>query len=363
MTTPINAALFTPVELGSISLRNRIVMAPLTRSRADDEGVPSLYAAEYYSDRAEGAGLVIAEATQISFGAQGYPRTPGAHTPEQMTAWKRVVDAVHEREGKIALQIWHCGRVASALNRVTDEPTVAPSAVQAKGEMYTDKEGMQPHDTPRALTVDEIKAIVEDFAATAERAIEAGFDGVEIHSANGYLLNQFLSTNVNKRTDAYGGALENRMRMPLEVVEAVTKRIGADKTGIRISPGHTFNDIEEADMDTLYPAYIKALDGYGLAYLHVMRAFANTVSSDVVAMARGAFTGPIIACGGYTGETGAELIAAKGADAIAFGRDFIANPDLPTRLKLGAPLNLPDATTFYTPGLKGYTDYPKLEAV
>ena len=355
-------ALFTPVKLGGISVKNRIVMAPLTRSRADAEGVPSQHAAQYYSERAEGAGLVIAEATQVSFGAQGYCRTPGAHTREQMAAWARVVDAVHERGGKIALQMWHCGRITSSANRVEGD-AVGPSAVQAAGMMYTDAKGMQPHDMPRALTVAEIAGIAEDFAATAQRAIDVGFDGVEVHSANGYLLHQFLSTNANVRTDAYGGSIENRMRMPLQIVKAVVDRIGADKTGVRVSPGHAFNDIVEADMAELYPKYIKALDGLGLAYLHVMRPTANQIEADVVAMARAAFAGRIIATGGYTGETGGALITAGGADAIGFGQAFIANPDLPARIKTGAALNAPDQATFYTPGPRGYVDYPVMEGV
>lgn len=360
MTT---AALFTPVNLGGIALKNRIVMAPLTRSRADGEGVPSSYAAQYYSERGEGAGLVITEATQVSFKAQGYCRTPGAHTGEQMAAWARIVDSVHERGGKIALQMWHCGRITAAANRIAGTEAVGPSAVQAAGQMYTDAAGMQPHDAPRALEAVEIAGIAEDFAATAERAIGVGFDGVEVHSANGYLLHQFLSTNANVRTDEYGGSIENRMRMPLQVVKAVADRIGAEKTGVRVSPGHAFNDIAEADMAELYPKYIKALDGFGLAYLHVMRATANKVETDVVAMARASFKGRIIACGGYTGETGAALVGAGGADAVAFGQAFIANPDLAVRLRVGAALNAPDQATFYTPGSKGYVDYPAMEGV
>lgn len=353
-------ALFTPTKLGAIQMRNRIVMAPLTRSRADAEGVPSRYAAQYYSERATGAGVVITEATQVSFGAQGYCRTPGAHTNEQMAEWARVADAVHDQGGKIVMQIWHCGRITAAANRMAGTEAVGTSAVQAAGQMYTDAAGMQPHDVPRALTIAEIGAIVQDFADTAQRAVDAGFDGVEIHSANGYLLHQFLSTNANLRTDAYGGSIENRMRMPLEVVKAVTARIGAARTGIRISPGHTFNDVAEADMEKLYTGYIKALDGFGLAYLHVMRPFANAAQSDPVAMARPLYRGPIIACGGYTGETGAALVASGGAAAIAFGRMFISNPDLPTRLRSGAVLTEPNDATFYTPGPAGYVDYPAL---
>jgi N-ethylmaleimide reductase len=351
-------ALFSAVSLGAMALKNRVVMPPLTRSRADTEGVPSPYAAQYYSERAEGAGLVIAEATQVSFNAQGYCRTPGAHTREQMAAWSRVVDAVHEKGGKIALQMWHCGRITTVLNRVAGTEAVGPSAVQAAGKLFTDQQGMQPHDTPRALEVAEIAAITQEFADTAARAIDVGFDGVEVHSANGYLLHQFLSTNANQRTDQYGGSIDNRMRMPLEVVRAVAERIGADKTGVRISPGHTFNDIVEADTSALYTRYIKALDFLGLAYVHVMRPMANELDYDPVAMARPLYSGAIIACGGYDGETGAALVASGGAVAVAYGKAFIANPDLPYRLRHGLPLALPNEKTFYTPGPEGYIDYP-----
>jgi N-ethylmaleimide reductase len=355
-------ALFSPVSLGSIQLKNRIVMPPLTRSRADKEGVPSPYAAQYYSERAQGAGLVIAEATQVSFGAQGYCRTPGAHTHEQMAAWSRVVDAVHAKGGKIALQMWHCGRITTVLNRVAGSEAVAPSAVQAAGKLFTDQQGMQPHDKPRALEITEIASITQDFAETAGRAIDVGFDGVEVHSANGYLLHQFLSTNANQRTDRYGGSIENRMRMPLEVVRAVAARIGAGKTGVRISPGHTFNDIVEDDTSDLYERYIKALDACELAYLHVMRPMMNELDYDPVVMARALYKGPIIACGGYDGETGAALIAAGGADAIGYGKAFIANPDLPYRLRHSIPLSQPNEATFYTPGPEGYIDYPPATA-
>jgi N-ethylmaleimide reductase len=355
------SSLFTPVSLGSIELKNRIVMPPLTRSRATPDGVPSPHAAQYYSERAAGAGLVIAEATQVSFGAQGYCRTPGAHTPEQMARWTTIVDAVHAKGGKIVLQIWHCGRITTGLNRFKGGDAVGPSAVQAAGKMYTDQAGMQPHDTPRALTAAEIAAIVSDFADTAERAMTAGFDGVEIHSANGYLLHQFLSTNANARTDQYGGSIENRMRMPFEVIAAVVARIGADRTGVRISPGHTFNDIVEADTSALYGQYVPALSRLGLAYLHVMRPMANALDFDPVTMGRGLYIGKMIACGGYDSATGAALVAAGGADAVGFGVPFISNPDLPARFKLGVALSAPDQATYYTVGPKGYISYPTMD--
>lgn len=362
MTASANtAALFTPTSLGRIALKNRVVMAPLTRSRADTDGVPSEHAAKYYSDRASGAGLVISEATQVAFGAQGYCRTPGAHTPEQMGAWKKIVDAVHARGGKIVLQIWHCGRVTQHLNRKPGTEAIAPSAVQAGGAMWTDQQGMQPHDAPRALTPAEIAVITQEFVDTAGRAVDAGFDGVEVHSANGYLLHQFLSTNANRRTDQYGGSIENRVRMPLDVVKAVAARIGADRTGVRVSPGHGFNDLTEADVFPLYRHYLGELDKLGLAYLHVMRA-THPQTYDAATLARALFTGPLIVAGNYNGETGAALVAAGGADAVAFGRSFISNPDLVERLRSGAALAEPNQATFYTPGPEGYVDYPALAA-
>ena len=356
-TTP----LFTPVKLGAVPLPNRIVMAPLTRSRADSRGVPAPFAAIYYAQRAS-AGLLITEATQVSFSGMGYARTPGLHTDAQIARWKEIVDRVHAKGGRIAVQLWHVGRIAHQANRGAAAETVAPSAIAAPGKIYVDGTGMLDHDAPRALETGEIASIAADFAASAERAIAIGFDAIEVHSANGYLLHQFLSSNVNRRTDRYGGSIENRVRMPLEVLEAILAKVPAAKVGVRVSPGHTFNGIEEADMDALYAHYLARLNDYGLAYLHVMRPFANKIETDPVTMARGVFKGPMIACGGYTGETGAALIASGGADAVAFGQAYIANPDLVKRLKDNAPLNSPDQATFYTPGETGYTDYPALAA-
>jgi len=351
--------LFTPAELGDIKLKNRIVMAPLTRSRADEMGVPAEFAAEYYAQRA-GAGLIITEATQASFQGMGYPRTPGLHTPEQLARWRKVVDAVHGAGSKIVSQIWHVGRVAARANRGVQADVVAPSAIPAPGQIYTDAHGLVSHDTPRALDTEEIAGVAREFVQGARNAIDAGFDGVEVHSANGYLLHQFLSSNVNQRDDRYGGSIENRIRMPLEVIDAVIAEIGAGRVGVRISPGHTFNDIEEADMTELYDRYIRALDERGLAYLHVQRPTANTLDIDVVEMARPLFNGPIIACGGYNAKTGAALIERGTAAAVAFGKAFISNPDLPARIRSGAELTPLDEATLYTPGPKGYTDYPTL---
>jgi N-ethylmaleimide reductase len=350
-------ALFTPTRLGAIDLANRIVMAPLTRSRANTLGVPAAFAVDYYAQRGS-AGLIVTEATQVSFEGMGYCRTPGLHTAEQRASWHRIVSAVHAKGGRIVVQLWHVGRIASALNRGVAADVVAPSAIRAPGQMWTDQSGMVEHDMPRALATNEIARVAEDFAAAAKAALEIGFDGVELHSANGYLLHQFLSSNVNQRTDRYGGSIENRVRMPLEVLEAILAKVPAGKVGIRISPGHTFNGIEEHDMAALYDHYIRRLDTYGLAYLHVMRPFANQIGEDVVTLARGRFHGPLLACGGYGGEDAAALIANGGAKAVAFGRPYISNPDLVDRLRHGIKLAEPDASTFYTPGEKGYTDYP-----
>ena len=357
MTTDI----FSPLKAGTIDLKNRIVMAPLTRSRADGAGVPQPIAAEYYSQRAD-AGLIITAATQISYEGMGYVRTPGIHTSAQITAWKGIVDAVHAKGGRISVQLWHVGRIASHLNRPVDAGIVAPSAVKAPGKIFTDANGMVDHDQPHALEINEINGITEQFAQAAKTAIAIGFDGVEVHSANGYLLHQFLSSNVNQRSDQYGGSIENRARFPLEVVKAVADAIGASKVGVRVSPGHTFNGIEENDITSLYGYYLPALDKLGLAYLHVMRPTANGFTEDPVTMARALYKGAIVAAGNYPPEDAAALVASGRVDAVAFGRAFIANPDLVERIRSGAPLNEPEVATFYTPGPKGYIDYPRLVA-
>lgn len=349
--------LFKPVRLGAIDLENRIVMAPLTRSRASDMGVPADFAAEYYAQRA-GAGLIVTEATQVSFEGMGYPRTPGLHDAEQIAVWRSIVEAVHAKGGRIVAQLWHVGRIASALNRGVAADVVAPSAVRAAGKIYTDKAGMQDHDMPRALGTNEIARIAGEFARAARNAIDIGFDGVELHSANGYLLHQFLSSNVNRRDDRYGGSIDNRMRMPLEVLDAIVAEIGADRTGIRVSPGHAFNDIVEDDVSALYPRYYAELDKRSLAYLHVMRPFANKSDFDLVAMANASYSGSLIVCGGFDRASAAATLAGEQADAVAFGTLFISNPDLVERFRHGGELAQPHQATFYTPGRKGYTDYP-----
>lgn len=354
-------AFFTPVTLGAFSLKNRIVMAPLTRSRASAAGVPADYAAEYYGERA-GAGLIISEATQISFEGMGYPRTPGIHTDAQLEAWAKIVSAVQHGGAQFVCQLWHVGRIAAHANRGTAAEIVAPSAIRAPGEMYTDAHGMVAHDEPRALSTDEMARIAGDYARAAKNAIRVGFDGVELHSANGYLLHQFLSSNVNRRDDRYGGSIENRVRMPLEMLDAIIAEVGADRVGLRISPGHAFNAIEETDMEALYAHYLSELKKRKLAYLHVMRPFANDIETDVVAMVKTHYDGALIVCGGYDAESGAREIVEGRAAAVAYGKLYIANPDLARRFREGALLNEPNPDTFYTPGREGYTDYPKLAA-
>ncbi|MDX2259225.1 MAG: alkene reductase [Hyphomicrobiaceae bacterium] len=350
--------LFTPTTLGALHLENRVVMAPLTRSRADAMAVPAPFAADYYAQRA-GAGLIVTEATQVSFEGMGYPRTPGLHTPEQIARWREVVAAVHAKGGRIVVQLWHVGRIANKLNRGVAADVVAPSAIRAPGQMYTDAAGMAEHDTPRALETSEIARIAGEFAAAARTAIDIGFDGVEVHSANGYLLHQFLSSNVNQRSDRYGGSIENRARMPLEVLDAVIAAIGAERVGIRVSPGHQFNGIEETDLEALYAHYLPEIDKRGVAYVHVMRPTANTMPFDVAAFARRHTRSKLIVAGNYDGATGAAALRDLPAEAVAFGQAYIANPDLAERLRFGAPLATPDQSTFYTPGEKGYTDYPR----
>lgn len=354
-----NEILFTQTQLGDLKLKNRIALAPLTRSRATDQGVPSPLAAEYYGQRA-GAGLIITEATQISFEGMGYPRTPGVHSPEQLAAWTPIIQAAHAKDSKIVVQLWHVGRIAARANRGTPADIVSPSDIRAPGEMYTDAHGMVPHDKPRALATEEIARIAGQYAEAAAGAIAHGFDGVELHSANGYLLHSFLSSNVNTRADKYGGSIENRIRMPLEVLDAILERVPASKVGLRVSPGHTFNGIEEDDRDALYAAYYEELGKRGLAYLHVMRAFTHQLDTDIVAFAHQHYAGDVLVCGEYDAASGAAVIEAGHAKAVAYGRPYIANPDLVARFQKNAPLNTPDETTFYSPGPKGYVDYPTL---
>jgi N-ethylmaleimide reductase len=350
---------FEPLRIGKIELDNRLIMAPMTRGRADDAGVQPAYVAEYYRQRAS-AGLIITEATNISPMAKGYTRTPGIYTAEQVESWRSVTKAVHARGGKIFLQIFHTGRIALPDYLPGGAQPVAPSAVKAKGQSYTD-DGMKDFVTPRELTIDEIRRTVEDFAAAARNAIDAGFDGVELHAANGYLAHQFLGTNTNLRTDQYGGSHENRARFLFEVLDAMSAAIGAEKVGVKLSPSVQFNDIQDADAEEFYPFIIQELNKRNLAYLHI--GFEETPASkiDWHGKLRPLYRGVYLANGGFTKEAGEKLLSGGGADAIVYGKLFLANPDLPERFKRDAPLNKPDQSTFYARGERGYTDYPTFE--
>lgn len=346
--------LFDPLRVGQIELDNRIIMAPMTRSRANDEGVQPDYAAEYYRQRAS-AGLIITEATNVNPMAKGYVRTPGIYTSEQIESWRAVTQAVHARGGKIFMQIFHTGRIALPDFLPNNAQPVAPSAVRANGKNYTD-DGMKDFVTPREVTKDEIAQTVRDFGAAAKNAITAGFDGVELHSASGYLVQQFLTTNVNLRTDEYGGSIENRTRFLFEVLDAMANAVGAQRLGVKFSPQIAFNDIEELDADEVYPYILERLNERQLLYVHV----ADGTGTGWHAKLRPRYKGLYFANAGFTYESGTELLARNGADAIVFATKFIANPDLPERFRRGAELSQADRATYYSRGEKGYSDYPAL---
>lgn len=348
------ATLFDRLRVGQIELDNRIIMAPMTRSRANDEGIQPAFAAEYYRQRAS-AGLIITEATNVSPMAKGYVRTPGIYTPEQIESWRAVTQAVHARGGKIFMQLFHTGRIALPDFLPNNTLPIAPSAVRANGKNYTD-EGMKEFVTPREITKEEIAQTVKDFAASSKNAIAAGFDGVELHSASGYLVQQFLTTNVNLRHDEYGGSIENRTRFLFAVLDAMANEVGAQRVGVKFSPQIAFNDIEERDAEELYPYILRHLNDRHLAYVQI----ADGTGKGWHAKLRPLYDGVYFANAGFTGESGAELVASGGADAITYAVKFLANPDLPERFRRGAELNAPDRATFYSAGERGYTDYPTL---
>jgi N-ethylmaleimide reductase len=352
--------LFESIRVGKIELDNRIIMAPMTRGRANDAGAQPAYVAEYYRQRAS-AGLIITEATNISPTAKGYARTPGIYTAEQVESWRRVTEAVHARGGKIFLQIFHTGRIALPDYLPGGGRPVAPSAVRAKGQSYTD-EGMKDFVIPRELTIDEIKRTVKDFGAAARNAISAGFDGAELHSANGYLAHQFLGTNTNFRTDQYGGSQENRARFLFETLDAMSAAIGEEKVGVKLSPSVQFNDMQDADAEEFYPFIVRELNNRNLAYLHIGFEEAPAAKINWHGKLRPLYRGVYLANGGFSKEAGEKLLSRGGADAIVYGKLFLANPDLPERFKLDAPLNTPAPSTFYSQGERGYTDYPAFEA-
>jgi N-ethylmaleimide reductase len=356
--------LFEPYDLGPLSLPNRMVMAPLTRNRSPGT-VADEMVATYYVQRAS-AGLIISEGTQVAPLGQGYPETPGIHSEEQIKGWKRVTDEVHEAGGRIFAQLWHVGRISHPSFHGGELP-VAASAIRPQGQVFT-YEGLQDFVTPRALETDEIPEIVEQFRRGAENAKKAGFDGVEVHGANGYLLDQFLQSGTNQRTDRYGGSVENRARLLVEVTEAVVGVWGADRVGVRLSPGGTFNDMSDENCEETFTHAARELDRFGLAYLHVIEespgdtdAWRDGQPMGSASLLRPHFDGTLMANGGFNRETAEAILRAGVADLVSFGRLFLANPDLVERFKEGAPLNEPDPDTFYGGGAEGYIDYPTLE--
>jgi N-ethylmaleimide reductase len=351
--------LFSPVTLGSISMKNRMVMAPLTRNRAGEGGVPSALNATYYEQRAS-AGLIITEATPISPMAHGYPALPGIYNDAQIAGWRLVTDAVHAKDGKIVIQLWHVGRISHPSLLPNGAQPVAPSAIKPAGQAFT-YQGLQDYVEPRALAVSELPAIVHDYAHATQCAIDAGFDGVEIHSANGYLLDQFLRDGSNQRTDNYGGSFENRARLLMEVTKAVVDVIGADKVGVRLSPVNPFNDMKDSNPQALFNYVAESLNQFNLAYLHALEGGIGSMADpfDFVAF-RKLFKGQYIANLGYDKARGNAAIASGYADCVAYGVPFIANPDLVERYKIDAPLNEADSNTFYGGAEQGYTDYPFL---
>jgi len=355
------SALFQSFTLGGLSLPNRLVMAPLTRNRAAEGNVPGSHAATYYAQRAS-AGLLISEGSQISHQGQGYLRTPGIYTPEQIVGWRKVTDAVHKAGGRIFLQLWHVGRVSHTSLQPNGAAPVGPSALRANTKTFLEG-GFAEVSEPRALDLSEVPGILRDYEQAARNAKEAGFDGVEIHAANGYLLDQFMKDGANRRTDAYGGSIENRARLTIEVAEAVLKVWDKGRVGIRLSPAKV-NDAADSDPQALFGHVVERLDDLGLGYIHMIEGATqgdrNAVPVDYEGLRR-SFRGTYIANNGYDRDMASEAVASGRADLVAFGRLFIANPDLVERFRLNAPLNEPDRATFYGGDTKGYVDYPALD--
>lgn len=353
-------SLLSPTKLGAIELKNRVIMAPLTRCRSDDEKhLPNDLMQEHYAQRAS-AGLIICEATMAIEGCSAFWKEPGIYSDEQVTAWKKITDAVHEKGGKIFLQIWHGGRTCHpALNH--GRTPVSASAIAVQDEVHT-PEGKLPYTVPHALSLEEIPAIIEGFRQAAINAKNAGFDGVEVHGANGYLLDQFLRDSANHRTDEYGGSIENRARLLLEVLQVTCDVWGSDQVGLRLSPVNSFNSMQDSDPIALTTWLCKKLNELNLAYLHIMRSdFFGVQKQDVLKAAQENYQGNLIANMGYTAEEANTAIANGELNAVAFGVPFLANPDLPERFAKKAPLNKADPDTFYSPGAKGYNDYPFMD--
>jgi N-ethylmaleimide reductase len=352
-------SLFTPLTVGALTLPNRVLMAPLTRCRAEADHVPGDLIAEYYAQRAS-AGLLIAEATMVMEGNSSFWMEPGIYSAAQVEGWKKTTSAVHAKGGRIALQLWHGGRACHPLLNGGEQP-VAPSALAIEGDEVHTPEGKKPYVIPRELPDDEIPGIIAGFKQAAQNAKDAGFDGVEIHAANGYLIDEFLRDGSNKRTGPYGGSIENRARLLLEVVDAVSAVWGADRVGVRISPLNSYNSMIDSDPVALSSYVATKLSEANIAYLHVMRGdFFQVQQGDVMTPIRAAFKGVIVGNMGYTADEAEAAITVGKLDAVAFGVPFLANPDLPARFQAKAELNAADPATFYSPGPKGYTDYPAL---
>ncbi|WP_067466723.1 alkene reductase [Nocardia amamiensis] len=358
------STLFEPVSIGRSQLPNRLVMAPMTRNRATPQGLVTEVTAEYYAQRAS-AGLIISESIQPSVIGQGYFLTPGLHNEEQTTAWRQVTDAVHGAGGRIFAQLTHCGRIGHPALYPDNALPLAPSAVVSGEQLFT-PDGMLDHPTPREMTTEDIATTITDFTAAARNAIAAGFDGVELHGANGYLLHQFLADNTNLRTDSYGGSVANRIRFVIEVVAAVSEAIGADRTGIRLSPGNPFNHIEEADPAPLYVDLLTKLAEQGIAYVHIVEGGDRELTTKL----RAAWPGALILnphrtpdAFPATVEAAEEALESGVTDAVSLGALWLANPDLDARIKAGGPYNTADQATFYGGDRAGYTDYPTLDKV
>lgn len=350
-------ALFSPVRLGDLDLANRVVMAPMTRDRAGPGDVPGPLMVEYYRQRAA-AGLIVTEGTQPSAAGKGYWRTPGIHSAAQVEGWRAVADAVHAEGGRIVMQLMHCGRVVVPANRGFDAEVIAPSAIPCPAKVPGPDGVPLATAMPRAIPAAELPALIEEYAQAARNALAAGIDGVELHCASGYLINQFLNPASNRRTDDYGGSAENRIRFPLQVLEALAAAIGPGRVGFRISPGNPYNGMDPSDPAATFAPFVKAADALGLAYLHVVDM--GLAELDTPAMLREGWSGAIIANNNLTAATAEEVLAAGLAQAVSFGRAFIANPDLVARMRSGAPLAAPDYALLYTGEERGYTDYPVL---
>ena len=350
-------SLFDSGTLGDIAISNRIVMAPMTRSRAAPGDLPTDLHVEYYRQRAT-AGLIISEGVHPSPAGKGYCRTPGIFSPEQVVAWKKVTDAVHAEGGRMVAQLMHVGRIACRLNKDADAETVAPSAIKANAKLFTEA-GMMEVEEPRALETHEVAAVIEEYAQATRNALAAGFDGVELHCTSGYLPAQFLSTGTNKRTDQYGGSVENRIRFVVEAIEAMIAVAGAGRVGFRICPGNPYNDLSDENPTETYSTLLDALDGKGLAYLHLINV--PGLGVDSLGIAKAHWNGPLVLNESFTYEPAQQAVASGTADAISFGRLFVSNPDLVERFRRGAPLAQFDVKTLYSPGAEGFTDYPTLE--